>query len=40
MAALAAFSAVGGPVFLTGTPTWTGYTRIVDIAFQMDFAKI
>lgn len=39
LAALAAFAAVGGPVFLTGTPTWTGYTRIVDIAFQMDFAK-
>ncbi len=39
LAALVAFAAVGGPVFLTGTPTWTGYTRIVDIAFQMDFAK-
>jgi hypothetical protein len=38
-AAVAAFAAIGGPVFLTGTPTWTGYTRIVDIAFQMDFAK-
>lgn len=39
LAALGAFASVGGPVFLTGTPTWTGYTRIVDIAFQMDFAK-
>jgi hypothetical protein len=39
LASVVAFAAVGGPVFLTGTPTWTGYTRIVDIAFQMDFAK-
>ncbi len=39
LAALAAFAAIGGPVFLAGTPTWTSYTRIVDIAFQMDFAK-
>lgn len=39
LAALAAFVAVGGPAFLTGTPTWTGYTRIVDIAFEMDFAN-
>ncbi|HLB22139.1 MAG TPA: hypothetical protein VK605_08500, partial [Solirubrobacteraceae bacterium] len=39
LAALAAFAAVGGPVFLTGEVGWTGYTRIVDIAFQMDFAQ-
>jgi hypothetical protein len=39
MAALVAFAAVGGPVFLTGGVGWTGYTRIVDIAFQMDFAQ-
>jgi hypothetical protein len=39
LAALAAFAAVGGPVFLTGRVGWTGYTRIVDIAFQMDFAQ-
>ena len=39
LAALTAFVSIGGPAFLTGTPTWTGYTRIVDIAFQMDFAK-
>jgi hypothetical protein len=39
LAALAAFAAVGGPVFLTGSVGWTGYTRIVDIAFQMDFAQ-
>lgn len=39
LAALAAFLAVGGAAFLTGMPTWTGYTRIVDIGFQMDFAN-
>ena len=38
-AALVAFAAVGGPVFLTGSVGWTGYTRIVDIAFQMDFGQ-
>jgi hypothetical protein len=39
LAAIAVFAAVGGPVFLTGSVGWTGYTRIVDIAFQMDFAQ-
>ncbi len=39
LAALAAFAAVGGPVFLTGTVGWTSFTRIVDTAFQMDFAE-
>jgi hypothetical protein len=39
LAALVAFGAIGGPVFLTGQVGWTGYTRIVDIAFQMDFAQ-
>ena len=39
LAALAAFAAVGGPVFLTGEVGWTGYTRIVDIAFQFDFSQ-
>ncbi|HEY6356365.1 MAG TPA: hypothetical protein VIY30_17925, partial [Burkholderiaceae bacterium] len=39
LAALAAFAAVGGPVFLTGRVGWAGYTRIVDLAFQMDFAQ-
>ena len=39
LAALIAFAAIGGPVFLTGGVGWTGYTRIVDIAFQMDFAQ-
>jgi hypothetical protein len=39
LAALGAFAAVGGPIFLTGSVGWTGYTRIVDIAFQMDFAQ-
>ncbi len=39
LAALAAFAAIGGPVFLTGSVGWSGYTRIVDIAFQFDFAQ-
>ncbi|HTW42724.1 MAG TPA: hypothetical protein VMD79_10465 [Solirubrobacteraceae bacterium] len=39
LAALAAFTAVGGPVFLTGSVGWTGYTRIVDIALQMDLSQ-
>ena len=39
LAALAAFAAIGAPTLLTGTPTWTGYSRIVDIGFQMDLAN-
>lgn len=39
LAGLGAFAAIGAPVLLTGTPTWTGYTRIVDIGLQMDFAQ-
>jgi hypothetical protein len=39
VAALVAFAAVGGPVFLTGSVGWTGYTRIVDLAFQFDFSQ-
>lgn len=39
LAALVAFAAIGGPVFLTGKVGWTGYSRIVDIAFQFDFAQ-
>ncbi len=39
IAALVAFAAVGGPVFLTGAVGWTGYTRIVDLALQMDLAQ-
>jgi hypothetical protein len=39
LAALVAFAAVGGPVFLTGAVGWTGYSRIVDIAFQMDLSQ-
>lgn len=39
LAALAAFAAIGGPVFLTGEVGWTGYARIVDTAFQMDIAQ-
>jgi hypothetical protein len=39
LAALVAFAAVGGPVFLTGRVGLTGYTRIVDLAFQLDFSQ-
>jgi len=39
LAALAAFAAFGAPTLLSGIPTWPGYTRIVDIGFQMDFAQ-
>ncbi len=39
LAAFAAFAAIGAPTLLTGTPTWTGYSRIVDIGFQMDLAN-
>src|SRR4029077_7793603 len=39
LAGLAAFAAIGAPTLLTGTPTWTGYTRIVDIGLQLDFAQ-
>jgi hypothetical protein len=39
ISALVAFAAIGAPVVLTGTPTWTGYGRIVDTSFQMAFAQ-
>jgi len=39
LAALFAFAAIGAPTLLTGTPTWSGYSRIVDIGFQMDFSR-
>ncbi len=39
LAGLGAFATIAAPTLLTGTPTWTGYTRIVDIGFQMDFAQ-
>jgi hypothetical protein len=39
IAAFVAFAVIAAPVVLTGTPSWTGYGRIVDIAAQMDFAK-
>jgi hypothetical protein len=39
LAALFAFAAIGAPTLLSGTPTWSGYTRIVDIGFQMDFSQ-
>lgn len=39
VAALVAFLAIGAPTLLSGTPTWSGYSRIVDIGFQMDLAQ-
>src|ERR1700740_258521 len=39
VAALAGFAALAAPVVLTGTPTWTGFGRIVDTAFQMAFSQ-
>lgn len=39
LAGLGAFVAIGAPALLTGTPTWTGYTRIVDIGLQMSFTQ-
>jgi hypothetical protein len=39
LAALFAFAALAAPTLLTGTPTWSGYSRIVDIGFQMDFSQ-
>ncbi len=38
IAAFVAFAVIAAPVVLTGTPTWTGFGRIVDTAFQMAFA--
>jgi hypothetical protein len=38
LAGLAAFAAIAAPTLLTGTPTWTGYTRLIDLGFQMDFS--
>ena len=38
-AAFAGFAVVAAPVVLTGTPTWTGFGRIVDTAFQMAFSQ-
>jgi hypothetical protein len=39
LAALFAFAAIAAPTLLSGTPTWSGYTRLVDIGFQMDFGQ-
>ena len=39
IAAFCAFAVIGAPAVLTGTPTWTGFGRLVDIAFQMGFAQ-
>lgn len=38
-AAFVAFAVIAAPAVLTGTPTWSGYGRIVDIAFQMGFSQ-
>ncbi len=39
IAALVGFGVIAAPVVLTGTPTWTGFGRIVDTAFQMAFSQ-
>jgi len=39
LAALVAFVAIGAPALISGMPTWSGYSRIVDIGFQMDLAQ-
>ncbi len=39
IAALVGFAVIAAPVVLTGTTSWTGYERIVDIAFQMAFSQ-
>jgi hypothetical protein len=39
MAAFVGFAVIAAPVVLTGTPTWTGFGRIVDTAFQMAFSQ-
>jgi hypothetical protein len=39
IAGFAGFAVFAAPVVLTGTPTWTGFGRIVDTAFQMAFAQ-
>jgi hypothetical protein len=38
LAGLAAFVSVASPALLAWSPTWSGYSRIVDTGFQMDFA--
>jgi hypothetical protein len=38
LAGVVAFLAFGASVFLSGRPTFTGYTQIVDIAHQFDLA--
>ena len=39
VAGIVVFLVFAAPALLTGTATITGYTRIVDTAFQVDFAK-
>ena len=38
LAALVAFTVVAAPLVLSGSPTFTGYTRIVDIAYQWELS--
>ncbi len=38
LAALVAFAVVAAPLVLSGSPTFTGYTRIVDIAHQWELS--
>ena len=38
LAALLAFTVVAAPLVLSGSPTFTGYTRIVDIAHQWELS--
>lgn len=39
IAAFVGFAVIAAPVVLTGTTSWTGYERIVDIGFQMAFSQ-
>src|SRR5262249_42941193 len=39
IAALVGFAVIAAPVALTGTTSWTGYERIVDIGFQIAFSQ-
>jgi hypothetical protein len=39
IAAFVAFAVIAAPAVLTGAPTWTGFGRIVDTAFQMAFSQ-
>jgi hypothetical protein len=39
IAAIVGFAVIAAPVVLTWTPTWSGFGRIVDTAFQMAFSQ-